>query len=128
MDTKTVIVSGSRTINRYDLFCSVMRMSPWYGRIDTVYVGDAKGVDAMAVRWCQENGITYRIFKAEWDLYGRGAGPERNGEMIMAGGQALIAFWDGTSKGTKNMIYQAKHHELPIFQRLLLDMVMAETL
>lgn len=113
MNTKTVIVSGSRTIISYKLVKEAIESSPWFGRIDTIFVGDAKGVDALVVRWCKENGITYRIFKAEWNLYGKSAGPERNREMIRAGGEALVAVWDGESKGTKNMIQQAKQHGLP---------------
>lgn len=92
--------------------------SPWFGAIDTIFVGDAKGVDNLVVRWCKENGITYRIFRANWKLYGRSAGPERNGQMIRSGGEALIAIWDGESRGTKNMIQQAKQHELPVHVKI----------
>jgi hypothetical protein len=111
---KTVIVSGSRTITDYDVVKQVIESSPWFGSIAQVYVGDAKGVDALVVRWCKENGIGYTIFRAEWGRYGRSAGPERNGEMIQQGGEALIAVWDGESKGTKDMMRQARKHSIPV--------------
>ena len=43
------------------------------------------------------------IFFAKWDLYGKSAGYKRNVEMAN-NADMLIAFWDGTSKGTKHMI------------------------
>jgi hypothetical protein len=108
-----VIVSGSRTITDYAAVKSVL--DSHRHRIHTVFVGDARGVDALAVRWCKENGITYQIFRAEWNLYGRGAGPERNKDMILAGGEALIAIYEGESKGTKNMMAQAERAGIPVY-------------
>lgn len=121
MNTKTVIVSGSRTITDYQVVKEAIESSPWFGAIDTVYIGDAKGVDTLALRWCKENGITYRIFKANWGLYGRGAGPERNREMILEGGEAVVAVWDGESKGTRNMLALAKRFDLPVHPAILKD-------
>lgn len=114
MEAKTVIVSGSRTITDYNLVKQVIESSPWFGNILAIHVGDAKGVDKLAVRWCKENGITYHIFRAEWDEYGKAAGPIRNKEMITHGGEALIAIWDGESKGTKGMLALARKHGLPV--------------
>lgn len=116
---KTVIISGSRTITDYNIVKEGIESSPWFGSIAHVYVGDARGVDALVVRWCKENGITYTVFVAEWGRYGRSAGHERNGEMILHGGEALIAVWDGESKGTKNMIRQARQRNLPIHPKEL---------
>ncbi len=115
MNSKTVIVSGSRTITDYEAVKNAIESSPWFGSIDTVFVGDARGVDALVVRWCKENGITYQIFRANWRFYGRGAGPERNREMILSGGEALIAIYEGESKGTKNMMAQAERAGIPVY-------------
>lgn len=117
MDNVTVIISGSRTITDYELVKETIESSPWFGKIAHVYVGDAKGVDELVVRWCKESGITYRVFKAEWHVYGRSAGPERNSDMIRAGGEAVITVWDGESKGTKNMRKLAKSAGLPVHPR-----------
>lgn len=118
MNTKTVIFSGSRTITDYQVVKEAIESSPWFGAIDTAYIGDAKGVDTLALRWCKENGITYRIFKANWGLYGRGAGPERNNDMILAGGEAVVAVWDGESRGTRNMLEQARRWSLPVYVKI----------
>ena len=61
------------------------------------------GVDAMAEQYAAEHGLQLSIYPADWRRYGRAAGPKRNFEMANEA-DAVIAFWDGSSKGTKNMI------------------------
>ena len=48
-------------------------------------------------------GYSLKYFYPNWEKYGKSAGIIRNHEM---GDYAdyLLAFWDGTSKGTKDMI------------------------
>ena len=50
-------------------------------------------------------------FPADWDKYGKAAGYKRNEEMAR-NADALIAFWDGKSRGTKHMIDLAKKYDL----------------
>jgi hypothetical protein len=73
--------------------------------------GAAPGADRVGERFATGNGIALKKFPADWDKHGRAAGPIRNGEM---GDYAdrLIAFWDGESRGTKNMIETAKEKGL----------------
>ena len=50
-------------------------------------------------------------FPADWKVYGKQAGPVRNRQMLNYAKEeqgALLAFWDGKSRGTKNMIDIAK--------------------
>ena len=50
---------------------------------------------------------------ANWDTFGKAAGYIRNEEMAQIG-DALIAVWDGKSKGTRNMISIAKRHGIKV--------------
>lgn len=50
-------------------------------------------------------------FPADWQKNGKSAGYKRNEEMAQ-NSDALIAFWDGESKGTKHMIDTAKRYRL----------------
>ena len=50
---------------------------------------------------------------ADWDLDGKSAGFKRNVKMAEYA-DALVAFWDGESKGTKHMIETAKEKGLDI--------------
>ena len=72
---------------------------------DKVISGDAPGADTLAVRWAlsQSEHVGLLRMPADWDRYGVSAGPIRNQAMSLKG-DALIAFWDGRSKGTKHMI------------------------
>lgn len=56
-------------------------------------------------------------FPADWDKYGRSAGPIRNGEMLKQGKPDLVvAFHDDieNSKETKDMVRQAREAGIPV--------------
>lgn len=61
----------------------------------------------------KENNYNIKYFYADWDLYGKSAGYKRNIEMGNYA-DALIAFWDYKSKGTKHMIDYAKSKNMKI--------------
>ncbi|WP_276914036.1 DNA cytosine methyltransferase [Aneurinibacillus aneurinilyticus] len=54
-----------------------------------------------------------RQYVADWDKYGNSAGYIRNREMAQSA-DALMAFWDGKSPGTKHMIDLAKEYGLSV--------------
>lgn len=75
--------------------------------------GGAKGADKIGEGFAKAYKYDLTIMHANWDLYGKKAGPIRNRKMAMYA-DALIAFWDGKSKGTKNMIDTAKEFGLSV--------------
>ena len=74
--------------------------------IDKV-TGEMYGADFLGERWAKENGYPIKEFEADWDRYGLPAGPIRNKEMADYGTH-LVAFHDGKSKGTRDMIECAR--------------------
>lgn len=74
--------------------------------ITEIVSGMAKGADNLGVAWARFIGLPCAEFPADWEEHGRAAGPIRNAEMAEYA-DALVAFWDGKSRGTKNMIDQA---------------------
>ena len=68
-----------------------------------VISGNAMGVDEIGECWARNNGIELKIFKPDWEKYGKSAGMRRNEEMVSYCDKAII-FWDGLSKGSKNTI------------------------
>jgi hypothetical protein len=54
-------------------------------------------------KYAKEEGFDLEIYPAQWDKYGKSAGFRRNEQMAKIA-DALIAFWDGKSHGTKHMI------------------------
>lgn len=98
-----VIIAGSRTFKDYALLCK--HCDKMLGRIKNLEIvsGTAKGADKLGEQYANERGYAVRQFPADWDKYGRAAGYKRNAEMARYA-DALIAFWDGKSRGTKHMI------------------------
>lgn len=99
-----VIIAGGRDINDYELLKSVIGHAIKSGFvIDTVISGGARGVDKMGERWAAENGKLLQVFPADWNKFGKAAGPIRNIEMSKVA-DGLIAIRKDGSKGTAHMI------------------------
>lgn len=104
----------------------------WYidaiyrNKIDMIITGGARGPDSVAMEWATKNNIECMVFYPDWDKHGRAAGPVRNKEMAQIADEGL-AFWDGSSPGTKNTIEEMKKlkkiirvvHENSLFNRVL---------
>ena len=106
MQEVSIVIAGTRTFNDYDLLSAwVDAMQIFYQNIRIVS-GGAKGADALAERYAKERGIPINIINADWDSHGKSAGPKRNREMAKDA-DVLVAFWDGQSRGTANMIAEA---------------------
>lgn len=68
-----------------------------------VVSGTCDGADKLGERWAAECNYTVTRMPADWTKHGKAAGPIRNREMAKVATHALV-FWDGKSRGTKNMI------------------------
>ena len=66
----------------------------------------------LGAEWAANHGVPLQHFPAYWDKYGKSAGFIRNAEMGEYA-DALIAFWDGVSPGTKHMIQTMKRNKKP---------------
>ena len=96
-----LIVAGSRTIVNYALVS--MHIEEYVPRPSEIVCGMAEGVDMLGYRWAEKNGVWVERFPANWKKFGKRAGILRNREMAEYA-DALLAFWDGWSRGTRNMI------------------------
>jgi hypothetical protein len=97
-----IIIAGSRNFNDYNLLkSSCDNLLTQFTNIEIVS-GTARGADKLGERYAREKGYDIKKFPANWNL-GKSAGYIRNDEMAKYA-DMLIAFWDGTSKGTKHMI------------------------
>ncbi|MCK5020124.1 MAG: DUF2493 domain-containing protein [Candidatus Peribacteraceae bacterium] len=107
------IIAGSRTITDYAYVEKTIEdcISVYGSNITEVVSGGAPGVDTLGAQWAKKNKIKPKEFLAKWKKYGLAAGGIRNGKMAEYG-DMLIAIWDGTSTGTKDMIKQAKNKSL----------------
>lgn len=80
--------------------------------------GHAPGADMLGEKFAKAFGYPLKIFPADWEKYGRAAGPIRNEQMARYTAEAdrgmLIAFPVGESRGTRNMIKLAKQYGLEV--------------
>ncbi|TVR36947.1 MAG: DUF2493 domain-containing protein [Cryomorphaceae bacterium] len=108
-----VIIAGGRNFEDYVGLCLACDKALLHSKVSEVVSGAAHGADKLGEKYAAENGYFIRQFPANWSKHGRGAGPVRNAQM--AGyADMLIAFWDGVSSGTKNMIDTAKRAGLEV--------------
>lgn len=110
------IIAGGRSITEYKLVEEAIEESGF--KISCVICGLAKGVDLLGAEWAINNDIDVEYFPADWENHGRSAGIIRNIEMAKMA-DAVIAIWDGKSRGTKHMIYVAKERELKLHIKMV---------
>ncbi len=85
--------------------------------VTEVVSGMAAGPDQAAVEWARKHQIPvkeYPVDKAAWRANPKRAGHERN-EVMAVNADALIAIWDGRSRGTLDMIERARSKGLRVY-------------
>jgi hypothetical protein len=106
------IIAGSRNVTDYNIINFVMFKIDW--KPTEIISGTANGVDKLGEQWAIKNNIPLKQYPADWNKYGKSAGYKRN--LLMAeNADALVAIWDGISKGTKHMIDIAKKKNIKTF-------------
>ncbi len=75
--------------------------------------GGARGIDACARVYALRYGLKLTEYLPEYSRYGRGAPLKRN-ITIIENSDFVLAFWDGTSPGTKYVIENCKKRNIPV--------------
>lgn len=81
--------------------------------VTEIVSGGARGVDTSAREYALAKGIKLTEFLPEYDKYGRGA-PLRRNITIIEYADLVLAFWDGSSHGTKYVIDNCKKRGVPV--------------
>jgi hypothetical protein len=109
-----VIIAGSRSFANYEMLKANMnRLLQNISDEISIVCGTARGADRLGEKYAKENGFHVAYFPADWERHGKAAGYIRNREMAQ-NADALVAFWDGESRGTKSMIDLAKEYDLAV--------------
>lgn len=118
---KKVLVCGGRDFNNWKLFIKEMyriieEEKKWiyppdqYGNtlpnIQIIH-GGAEGADSFADKYAVVNWTELKIFKADWNKYGKSAGFIRNQQMLDEGKPDLVIAFPG-GIGTADMVQRAK--------------------
>lgn len=120
MTKQCVIIAGGRNFNDSNLVRTTLLSlveSGWLSPDPVILSGLASGADTIAIEMANEFNLELWKYPAKWTdmsepcvighnqygTYNMLAGHKRNGEMANDA-CTLIAFWDGKSRGTKDMI------------------------
>src|SRR6266446_3178326 len=102
-----LLVCGGRDFNHRELLFGVLDDLHAKIGVTCLIHGGAAGADALAARWASLRKIRAICFKADWDKYGRSAGPIRNDRMLHNGRPELVAAFPGDA-GTADIVARAR--------------------
>lgn len=85
------------------------------GPITCIIEGGARGADSLGAEWALINDVPKETYEADWGSYGKGAGPKRNGEMLVEGRPDLVVLAPG-GRGTANMEQQSRTAGYPVMK------------
>lgn len=106
----TVLVCGSRSWLDYRrVFDRLAELQP-----RVVIEGDAPGADRCARNAAYALEVHCATVPALWERFGKRAGPARNRAMLALRPDLVLAFWNGSSRGTAHMIEAAHELGLPV--------------
>jgi hypothetical protein len=108
-----VIIAGGRDFTSFPILEDCVNNCLSNQNEVVIVSGNARGADILGEKYAYIHKHTIDSHPANWDKFGKSAGYKRNEEMAKVA-DALIAFWDGKSKGTKHMIDLAKKYNLKI--------------
>lgn len=107
-----LIIAGSRGFDNYAALCRAVFV---YGlRPSVIISGTARGADQLGEMFAACHGVPVERFPADWNRHGKRADYLRNAEMAN-NADALPAFWDGESRGTRHMIDLAEKAGLAVY-------------
>lgn len=104
-----IAIVGSRYFVNKDYFLECLNkiVLEWDIEIIKIITGGARGADSLAMDYAKENNIELEVFFADWEKFGRSAGPIRNTKIIDSC-KYFVAFLSPDSKGTRDSIKKAK--------------------
>lgn len=120
-----VLICGSREFDDWSYFTD--QMEDLSSELDfdgnqpiRIIEGGAIGADFCARLYAKYCGWDHVQYKADWKKHGNAAGPIRNQQMLdEEKPDIVVAFWDGKSTGTKDMISRAENQNIPVHLYIL---------
>jgi len=98
MNNITILVCGGRDYHDRNLLFKVLdKLKP-----TTIIHGAARGADTLANDWAISRKVNVIEYPANWNKYGKSAGPVRNRQMLNTNPDIIVAFPGG--RGTAHMI------------------------
>lgn len=99
-----VAIVGSRRFPDPDRVSEYVRGLPSRASIIT---GSASGVDAAATKAARAKGMAVKVMPASFDELADASKSAARNQRLVDACDVLVAFWDGTSKGTRATVDRA---------------------
>ena len=118
-----IIICGGRHFDDYARLESVMnevmsKIEPWRDVIEIIS-GHCEGADQLGELYAKKHDLPCKVFPAQWEKYGRSAGPIRNSEMVKYASEAempvVVAFRSPRTKGTNDTVKKATKKGFKVF-------------
>jgi hypothetical protein len=111
-----VLVCGGRDYkNRTQVFAVLDRLMAKHGAL-TIIEGGAVGADTFAGEWtCMQRSCRLVTEHANWEKYGKPAGPIRNQKMIDDHKPNLVIAFPG-GRGTADMVFKARSAGIEVIE------------
>lgn len=121
-----IIIAGSRDFYDYDYLEKtidniLIQLNIFVKDFNYIEIvsGGANGADKLGEMYAQYRNFQIKKFLPNWNKHGKSASPIRNKEMVdyinENNDKLCICFWDGISKGTKNMIDTSSKLDIPTY-------------
>lgn len=101
-----VLVTGGRNYSDRDRVFSTLDKLHAETPITCIVAGEQTGADTYALKWANAKPVPWLRYPADWDHYGKSAGPRRNRKMLKEGKPDLVVAFPG-GDGTADMVNQA---------------------
>lgn len=109
----SVIICGGRDYQITEEGYAFLDWQHRFYQFEEVVSGGASGADKCGEEWARRNGVPVRRFNADWEKYGKKAGPMRNKQMAKYA-DMCIAFPGGA--GTESMKRLARGYGLVVIE------------
>ena len=109
-----VLICGDRNWNNFKVIDAFLDTIP---QDATILEGDCRGADKISGYLARQRGMTVITEPADWEFYGKRAGPERNAEMLRKYKVDLVAAFHNDiskSRGTRDMVVRARKANIPV--------------
>ena len=99
-----VAIVGSRHFPELERVVEYIRSLPARASIIT---GSASGVDAAATKAARDKGIPIQVIPASFEEVADASKSAARNQRLVDACDVLVAFWDGSSKGTRTTVERA---------------------
>lgn len=112
-------VVGSRGITLYEALETTLNGAPAHWMDDPHLVsGGADGVDTLAERYAEENGLPMTVIEPDYSDWSRGHPAKVRNTRIVEESDVVVALWDGQSNGTRDTMDKALDRGVPLYMEI----------